>query len=284
LKNPSEYSNNRRNALLYVLKKFNQEEMHSNHLFMFGDFNFRLDLRSFVKKLTRQSTESIIELEDEFSGRKSAEGESSSDSEPSNPVELSNVSETVAAPCPVGGPSAVVSQAAAALPEEDEVMVEEEVSAAEQLLKQQQQLIWRRKSSVVEYRRGSFNVLRIGKKRFEFSDPQQLIDNWHEYKDDDRELVNYRDLRELPITFAPTYPWSEDCGRPNTFMNTRGPAWCDRVLMNEHALEEVDTASAVYSSFGMDTCTGDHKPVLLALSFKGTALGNGGSGGGGEKS
>ena len=272
--------------------------MHSNHLFMFGDFNFRLDFRSFVKKLTRQSTESIIELEDEFNGRKSAEGESSSDSEPSNPAELNNCStETELAdpgPCPVGGPSAaVVSQAAAAVQqpaEEDEVMLGEgeEMSAADQLLKQQQQLIWRRKSSVVEYRRGSFNVLRIGKKRFEFSDPQQLIDNWHEYKDDDRELVNYRDLRELPITFAPTYPWSEDCGRPNTFMNTRGPAWCDRVLVNERALEEVDTASAVYSSFGMDTCTGDHKPVLLALSFKGTAtaaLGNGGSsGGGGEAS
>lgn len=250
--------------------------MQSNHLFMFGDFNFRLDFRSFVKKLTRQSTESIIELEDEFQGRKSGEGESSSDSEPSNPAELNNCTDAAATPLPVGGPSAV---AAAVQPEEDEVLVDEEVSAAGQLLKQQS-LIWRRKSSVVEYRRGSFNVLRIGKKRFEFSDPQQLIDNWQEYKDDDRELGNYRDLRELPITFAPTYPWSEDCGRPNTFMNTRGPAWCDRVLMNEHALEEVDTASAVYNSFGMDTCTGDHKPVLLAVSFKGTVLENGSVGGG----
>lgn len=43
-------------------------------------------------------------------------------------------------------------------------------------------------------------------------------------------------------------------------MQTRCPAWCDRVLLNHTAKQLVcDDEQVEYGLMGMDTCMGDHK-------------------------
>lgn len=56
-----------------------------------------------------------------------------------------------------------------------------------------------------------------------------------------------------------SYPWSEDPENPESFMKTRAPAWCDRVLMNEEAFSIAKNGSPHYDSIGKTTCIGDHK-------------------------
>ncbi|ETN70758.1 hypothetical protein NECAME_14546 [Necator americanus] len=63
------------------------------------------------------------------------------------------------------------------------------------------------------------------------------------------------------------YPWSENPDESEVMMKTRPPAWCDRVLMNATAFTVVKKGNPIYSSFGKDVCTGDHKPVALAFSL-----------------
>lgn len=50
-------------------------------------------------------------------------------------------------------------------------------------------------------------VLRIGKKRFDYCDPEKLIRDWHSYREDDREqdfCSKLMGLNEKPIDFPPT--------------------------------------------------------------------------------
>lgn len=42
-----------------------------------------------------------------------------------------------------------------------------------------------------------------------------------------------------PPPCLPSYPYSEDCSQGRQYMNTRCPAWCDRVLMSPSAKELV---------------------------------------------
>ncbi|KHJ44750.1 endonuclease/exonuclease/phosphatase family protein [Trichuris suis] len=87
----------------------------------------------------------------------------------------------------------------------------------------------------------------------------------------DREPKNHLGLREFPINFLPSYPFMEDIDKAGVYMNTRAPAWCDRVFLNDHAwrLAQLVPDPPVYDLIGKDTCMGDHKPVYLwvCLSF-----------------
>lgn len=47
-------------------------------------------------------------------------------------------------------------------------------------------------------------VLRIEKKRFDYINHKQLLNEWHQYLEDDREAKNFPMLFELPIHFPPT--------------------------------------------------------------------------------
>ena len=53
--------------------------------------------------------------------------------------------------------------------------------------------------------------------------------------EDDSELECFRDrLAECAIHFPPSYPFTEDmCG--TTYMKTRCPSWCDRILFSHSA-------------------------------------------------
>nr|XP_020478332.1 type I inositol 1,4,5-trisphosphate 5-phosphatase isoform X2 [Monopterus albus] len=91
----------------------------------------------------------------------------------------------------------------------------------------------------------------------------------------DKELSVFKDrLHELEISFPPSYPYSEDSSQGKQYMNTRCPAWCDRILMSPSARDlvlkpENDDRSIVYDNIGPNVCMGDHKPVFL--SFRITA-------------
>ncbi|XP_052007194.1 inositol polyphosphate-5-phosphatase A-like isoform X2 [Xyrauchen texanus] len=85
----------------------------------------------------------------------------------------------------------------------------------------------------------------------------------------DKELSVFKErLHELEISFPPSYPYSEDSSQGEQYMNTRCPAWCDRILMSASAKDlliksENEEKSIVYDNMGPNVCMGDHKPVFL---------------------
>uniref|UniRef100_A0A182P7J7 inositol-polyphosphate 5-phosphatase n=1 Tax=Anopheles epiroticus TaxID=199890 RepID=A0A182P7J7_9DIPT len=138
-------------------------------------------------------------------------------------------------------------------------------------------------STKVQYRDATgTNVLTVGKKEFFHCDQSTFKENW--LRQFDRELESLRSiLYEFPITFPPSYPYEEDPFQPGSYMATRCPAWCDRILVSPAARklicedaphEEKESAqgtnnSAVsYGIIGANVCMGDHKPVFLNIRIK----------------
>ncbi|CAH1115157.1 unnamed protein product [Psylliodes chrysocephalus] len=116
-------------------------------------------------------------------------------------------------------------------------------------------------------------VLTVGKKEFNHSDHQTVFLNptseW--LKSFDKELEAFEDtLTEYPVTFPPSYPFEEKISHATSYMQTRCPAWCDRVLLSKQAKQLVDEESeeVKYGLMGVDTCMGDHKPVYLKIHLK----------------
>ncbi|XP_037537047.1 inositol polyphosphate-5-phosphatase A [Nematolebias whitei] len=91
----------------------------------------------------------------------------------------------------------------------------------------------------------------------------------------DKEVATFHDvIKEEEIRFPPSYPYSEDYTQPTQYMNTRCPAWCDRILMSHaahdciHRSKDADEKCVVYNTMGPNVCMGDHKPVFLFFSLK----------------
>lgn len=91
----------------------------------------------------------------------------------------------------------------------------------------------------------------------------------------DKEVAAFQDvIREEDIKFPPSYPYSEEYTKPTQYMNTRCPAWCDRILMSHTAQEFITNRmgdsekSVVYNTVGPNVCMGDHKPVFLFFGLK----------------
>ncbi|KAM8759531.1 inositol polyphosphate-5-phosphatase A isoform 1-T2 [Acanthopagrus schlegelii] len=90
----------------------------------------------------------------------------------------------------------------------------------------------------------------------------------------DKEPAAFHDvIGEEDITFPPSYPYSEEYTKPTQYMNTRCPAWCDRILMSHTAQEFIhkrddEEKTVVYNTVGPNVCMGDHKPVFLFFSLK----------------
>ncbi|XP_056319132.1 inositol polyphosphate-5-phosphatase A [Danio aesculapii] len=90
----------------------------------------------------------------------------------------------------------------------------------------------------------------------------------------DKEISAFHDvITEEDIPFPPSYPYSEDYTKPTQYMNTRCPAWCDRILMSHSARDiihrrEDGEGSVVYDTLGSNICMGDHKPVFLFFPLK----------------
>ncbi|CAN9513399.1 unnamed protein product [Ophioblennius macclurei] len=90
----------------------------------------------------------------------------------------------------------------------------------------------------------------------------------------DKEVAAFHDVvREEDIRFPPSYPYSEEYCKPTQYMNTRCPAWCDRILMSNAVQDLImrrddDENGVVYNTVGPNVCMGDHKPVFLSISLK----------------
>uniref|UniRef100_A0A8C6VY89 inositol-polyphosphate 5-phosphatase n=1 Tax=Nothobranchius furzeri TaxID=105023 RepID=A0A8C6VY89_NOTFU len=121
-------------------------------------------------------------------------------------------------------------------------------------------------------------VLHIEEKLFEYLHEAFFReDNGKALLKYDKEVQAFCDIiREVDITFPPSYPYSEDHNQPTRYMNTRCPAWCDRILMSHTADDlihwsdddEEEEKSVVYNTVGPNVCMGDHKPVFLFFQLK----------------
>ncbi|XP_055026076.1 inositol polyphosphate-5-phosphatase A [Misgurnus anguillicaudatus] len=113
-------------------------------------------------------------------------------------------------------------------------------------------------------------VLQLEKKLFNYINQDVFQENRGKLLFEfDKELSVFKDrLHELEISFPPSYPYSEDCSQAKQYMNTRCPAWCDRILMSASAKDllvksENEEKLITYDNIGPDVCMGDHKPVYL---------------------
>uniref|UniRef100_A0A4W5M8R4 inositol-polyphosphate 5-phosphatase n=2 Tax=Salmoninae TaxID=504568 RepID=A0A4W5M8R4_9TELE len=119
-------------------------------------------------------------------------------------------------------------------------------------------------------------VLQLEKKLFNYINQDVFRENNGTlFLQFDSELSCFKErLHELEISFPPSYPYSEDSSQGKQYMDTRCPAWCDRVLMSATAKDlvlkpENEEKYLVYDNIGPNVCMGDHKPVYL--SFRLTA-------------
>ncbi|XP_065883608.1 inositol polyphosphate-5-phosphatase A-like [Dysidea avara] len=189
-KSPSEYSSYRKTALSHVLNRLKDLVKGDEALFLYGDFNFRLDLQAVIKHLTDGHCSQHI---------RSDSGE----------------------------------------------------------------------YSRIVYRNSSEDVLTIEKKGFFISCDSPFTRNYVELFPFDNELKQFQHLKELPVSFQPSYPFSEEIGEGCLYLPKRCPAWCDRILMNDAAarLIEKNPTDVSYSMMGKDVCVGDHKPIYLTFSL-----------------
>ncbi|XP_029172355.1 uncharacterized protein LOC114941510 isoform X2 [Nylanderia fulva] len=192
---PSVYSKTRRRALEHTLDRFHNDKYPNVPYFLFGDFNFRTDTSSVIKKLTEDTREK----------------------------KLSNKGNI---------------------------------------------------SKLQFHNRDDDLILTLGKKEFSHYEHQNIfMKNGGEWlREYDKELGDFEErLFEFPINFVPSYPFQEDVNEPVNYMQTRVPAWCDRVVLSPTAktlVQNIDDSEAVeYGVIGPTTCMGDHKPVYLKASL-----------------
>ena len=110
------------------------------------------------------------------------------------------------------------------------------------------------------------NILTVGKKEFTHADHQtKFKENWLREFDCEMEPLKIL-LHEFPITFPPSYPYEEDPKLPHSYMSTRCPAWCDRILLNDTARKLMDSEQNFnYGIIGEQVCMGDHKVYFKFL-------------------
>ena len=95
-------------------------------------------------------------------------------------------------------------------------------------------------------------------------------EEWQKWTHFDKEVDELKDsVAEYPLAFPPPYPFSED-SKTTSYMKTRCPAWCDRVLMSNELKSKLihNSEEVLYDIIGKDVCMGDHKPVFLKCHLK----------------
>lgn len=194
---PSLYCGNRKRALVHTLQRFENDNYSKVPLFIFGDFNFRLDSCSLIKALT---------------------------------------------------PTAVAQQT---LGKKDQV------------------------NKVVYTEEGNGKVvLTVETKSFDCHERHaDLFGNMIKWlMQYDLEPKEFQDrLCEFEVSFPPSYPFTEDVKDGLSYMKTRVPSWCDRILLSHSAKDVISSESHCkpeYGLIGKDTCMGDHKPVSLFVRMR----------------
>lgn len=196
-KSPSIYVENRHRALSHTLKRFETDQLENVPFYIFGDFNFRLDLQMLLKELT-EKTETH-----ETRGKKD---------------QISKIVYTE-----TGNSKAILTV----------------------------------ESKYFDHHEKHNEV---------FSNKKKLLNKF------DTEVLLYKDkLYEFDIDFPPSYPFSEDVSDGMSYMKTRCPSWCDRVLLSQSTKDIIfqdEKHKPKYNIIGKDVCMGDHKPVYLSLLLK----------------
>lgn len=82
----------------------------------------------------------------------------------------------------------------------------------------------------------------------------------------DIELSRFEEgLYEVERDFPPSYPFMEEIEKPNKYMESRCPAWCDRIIMNKNFMKSIerDSECLEYGMIGENICMGDHKVEFI---------------------
>jgi len=117
-------------------------------------------------------------------------------------------------------------------------------------------------------------VLTVGKKDFHHHEHNQLFSRHNAMTlqvYDKEPAACHSKLFEYKVTFPPSYPFSEDAEDGTSYMPTRCPGWCDRIMMSHDAqsLLHMDNGfTCEYKMIGMHICMGDHKPIYLNLQLR----------------
>ncbi|KAA0197619.1 Inositol-1 4 5-trisphosphate 5-phosphatase [Fasciolopsis buskii] len=114
---------------------------------------------------------------------------------------------------------------------------------------------------------GTFNRgdIVIGRRQFHIPYDDRLTwSNFEPFLPLDQETLAFSgQLQELPITFPPSYPFSDEPGVPHDYDTTRCPVWCDRIMFSVRTfscLRPPDHhCSILYDLLGKDVALGDHK-------------------------
>uniref|UniRef100_A0AAX7VKG2 inositol-polyphosphate 5-phosphatase n=1 Tax=Astatotilapia calliptera TaxID=8154 RepID=A0AAX7VKG2_ASTCA len=114
-------------------------------------------------------------------------------------------------------------------------------------------------------------ILQIEKKLFNYVNQEVFReDNGTSLLEFDKELSVFKErLHEQEIGFPPSYPYSEDSSQGKQYMNTRCPAWCDRILMSPSARDMLLKVTKEQFSYRGFSLSPPHQPVFL--SFRITA-------------
>ncbi|KAF3828038.1 hypothetical protein GH733_001273 [Mirounga leonina] len=228
---PSVYSGIRHKALGYVLDRIIDQRFENVSYFVFGDFNFRLDSKSVVETLCTKATMQTVRAADTNEVVKLIFRESDNDRK---------------------------------------VMLQLEKKLFDYF---NQEVFRDNNGTAVSAASDAPGVLGPRDRAPAAGTVPARV--WRpsvwELLEFDKELSVFKDrLYELDISFPPSYPYSEDSGQGQQYMNTRCPAWCDRVLMSPSARElilksESEEKVVTYDHIGPNVCMGDHKPVFLAF-------------------
>lgn len=195
-KSPSVYSKYRKQALKFAMESVLRSiEDSSEPLYIYGDFNFRLDFSAVVQHLMTSEK---------------------------SPIQLEHVE---------NGPA--------------------------------------RK---MVYRCEGRDFMTIERKRFLLPMCNQFTEKYKELMKYDQEPSGFEDLKELPLDFQPSYPFSEEVTEGAKYMDKRCPGWCDRILMNEAGLKIVvqSPLGCMYNMMAKTVCVGDHKPIYLFFTVAST--------------
>lgn len=296
---PSPYAQNRQRALDYTLDKISlplsgtweqsQQQPNSSEsttattnattnttktqpqvpLFIFGDFNFRLDTNKVIQRITegvspivKKSADNNEVLEFIYHRRKTDNKLSMPNTECRDDSNFINTSI-------YEDDSKTATSIEGALLEDDDG-----------------------NSNCIED--GSV-VMTVGKKLFDCENLDETFrakKNTEWLQELDNELDSFKSkLLEFKISFSPSYPFKEDTSGGYSYMKTRCPAWCDRILFNaaggqmihsknvnlnnngtnskmpmdsEKRIEILqDNGDVIYRLMGNSVPMGDHKPVFL---------------------
>ncbi|XP_035221641.1 inositol polyphosphate-5-phosphatase A-like [Stegodyphus dumicola] len=120
-------------------------------------------------------------------------------------------------------------------------------------------------------------ILTLEKKVFDLDQHEETFarsEKWLQEFDKEPKVFG-EDLFEFDISFPPSYPFKEDTCSGSSYMRTRCPSWCDRILLSKSALSIVNTTPLdsaylpiVYQLVGENVSMGDHKPVMLMFNLR----------------